>query len=150
MIHLAIDSWIKCFLLDVVLTGICWSSLIGEQGAALVNLGNTCFLNAVLQCLTHTVPLVQMIRKTDHSASHHGTRSWPVFEFMGSRFCVLFGFSYLFPTAKKSTRLAGDDAGFCSFCALKAHINGCLFLSRLVVSPTYLAQNLSSILLTRL
>ncbi|URE06516.1 ubiquitin carboxyl-terminal hydrolase [Musa troglodytarum] len=79
-------------------------------GAALVNLGNTCFLNAVLQCLTHTVPLVQMIRKTDHSASHHG-----------------------------------DDAGFCSFCALKAHINGCLFLSRLVVSPTYLAQNLSKI-----
>jgi len=37
-------------------------------GAGLSNMGNTCLLNATLQCITHTVLLLIKLRSTNHSS----------------------------------------------------------------------------------
>ncbi|XP_037259045.1 ubiquitin carboxyl-terminal hydrolase 36 isoform X2 [Falco rusticolus] len=40
-------------------------------GAGLCNLGNTCFLNSVLQCLTYTPPLTNYLLSKEHSHNCH-------------------------------------------------------------------------------
>lgn len=39
-----------------------------KVGAGLCNLGNTCFLNSVLQCLSYTAPLVNYLLSGQHKS----------------------------------------------------------------------------------
>jgi len=46
-----------------------WPAVSCRVGAGLQNLGNTCFVNATIQCLTYTVPFVNYLLTLNHSAS---------------------------------------------------------------------------------
>nr|CAB3469610.1 unnamed protein product [Digitaria exilis] len=50
---------------------------LGRIGAGLQNLGNTCYLNSVLQCLTYTEPFAAYLQSGKHKSSFHLKRFSP-------------------------------------------------------------------------
>ncbi|GAU31425.1 hypothetical protein TSUD_221960 [Trifolium subterraneum] len=86
------DSWVYEDLLQDVIYESDSKAVPSIIGAGLANLGNTCFLNSIMQCFTHTVPLLESILDCSHTYDdrHYG-------------FCVICAFRYQMTHSLQST-----------------------------------------------
>ncbi|XP_027348084.1 ubiquitin carboxyl-terminal hydrolase 21-like [Abrus precatorius] len=66
------DTYREPFFPSIAETTDATSSPSSKLGAGIRNLGNTCFLASILQCFTHTVPLVHALRSSTHESCGSG------------------------------------------------------------------------------
>lgn len=92
-------------------------------GAGLENVGNTCYLNSALQCLTYTPPFANYMLSQEHSATCNDVlrylRKKHFFKFRMYRFTLLECHQDLIAYV----HVEGKKHGFCMMCTMQAHIS---------------------------
>jgi hypothetical protein len=102
---------------------------VSPVGAGLKNMGNTCFLNSVLQCLAYTPPLANYLLSGDHSRNcAFSSPRGPLSSTHRARL-IASGFP-------------GRMQGFCLMCEVERTLRRALVAPKTVVRPESLVYKL--------
>lgn len=110
-------------------------------GAGLQNMGNTCFLNSALQCLSYTPPLANYMLTREHSKTCKFISPTVV---LRSPALILTLYHSLLTQYFVSVSAAGHEPGFCMMCTMQNHIIQVFTNSGNVIKPIGVLNELKS------